>query len=96
MAASQLSDGPGLPVIRTLAMLANEAFDLVLQGVASPDDVDLAMRHGVNYPLGPIEWARQIGLRRVLSALDAVLAETGDPRYRASFELRRAAQGADP
>lgn len=49
-----LDDTPGLVVMRTVAMLANEAADAVLQGVASARDVDRAMRFGVNYPSGPL------------------------------------------
>jgi len=86
-----LPDWPGLIVMRTIAMLANEGFNAVLQGVATEADVDLAMRFGVNYPLGPIQWARAIGLERVLCVLDTLHSLTGDPRYRASLNLRIAA-----
>lgn len=92
VAATRLADWPGLCVMRTIAMLANEAFETVLQGVAAPADVDAAMRYGVNYPLGPLEWARRIGLPRVLDTLDNIHALTGDPRYRASLGLRMAAR----
>lgn len=87
----RLPDWPGLVVMRTLAMLANEGFEAVLQGVAEADDVDSAMRYGVNYPRGPIEWAKDIGLERILSVLDTIHTLTGDPRYRASLALRLAA-----
>jgi len=91
MRVSQIEDGPGLPLNRTLAMVANEAFDLALHGIASPADIDLAMTNGVNYPRGPIAWANDLGIGYLVGVLDAVMAETGDPRYRASFGLRRAA-----
>lgn len=91
MQASRIADGPGLPLSRTLAMLANEAFDMVLHGIASEADIDLAMTNGVNHPRGPMAWAEDIGPGYILGVLDAVLRETGDPRYRASFGLRRAA-----
>jgi 3-hydroxybutyryl-CoA dehydrogenase len=78
--------------MRTIAMLANEGFEAVMQGVASEEGVDTAMRFGVNYPRGPVEWARQIGLKRVLNVLDALNELTGDPRYRASLGLRMAAE----
>lgn len=90
-ACTPLPDWPGLVVMRTVAMLANEGFEAVLQGVASESDVDTAMRFGVNYPKGPIEWAREIGLGRVLAVLDNLHSLTGDPRYRASLGLRMAA-----
>ncbi len=92
MKATLLPDWPGLVVMRTIAMLANEGFEAVMQGVAAEADVDTAMRFGVNYPRGPIEWARDIGLGRILHVLDTIRLLTGDPRYRASLALRLAAQ----
>ena len=88
MAATRLVDWPGLVVMRTVAMLANEGFEAVMQGVADEDGIDLAMRYGVNYPKGPVAWAREIGLARILAVLDALREATGDPRYRASLRLR--------
>lgn len=90
-AVSRFADRPGLLVARTVAMLANEAFEASLLGVAAERDIDLAMQHGVNYPQGPAAWARDIGLARVRDLLDAVHAATGDPRYRVSLGLRLAA-----
>jgi len=94
LAATRLPDWPGLVVMRTVAMIANEAFEAVLQGVAERSAIDKAMQFGVNYPRGPIEWAEQIGLPTVLSVLDSIHDLTGDPRYRASFALRQAAESA--
>lgn len=91
-AVSVLADSPGLAVFRTVAMLANEAFDAVHQQVCSLDAVDVAMRGGVNYPIGPVEWAQRIGLARVLAGLDHLQAHYGEPRYRASAWLRHAVQ----
>ena len=81
---SRLADIPGLAVMRTVAMLANEAADAVYQGVCTPSAADDAMRLGVNYPLGPLAWADQIGLvsiRKVLANLGALY---GEDRYRIS------------
>jgi 3-hydroxybutyryl-CoA dehydrogenase len=89
-----LPDWPGLVVMRTVAMLVNEAFEAVMQGVASGESIDLAMRNGVNYPLGPIEWARRVGLGHVVAVIDAIFAVTHDPRYRVSYRLRREALAA--
>lgn len=61
------------PVARTLAMIVNEAVDLVHHGVASVADVDTAMRLGTNYPEGPHEWLRELGadqIRHTLQVLD--------------------------
>jgi 3-hydroxybutyryl-CoA dehydrogenase len=92
VASTPLPDWPGLVVLRTIAMLANEGFEAVMQSVASEEGVDTAMRFGVNYPRGPMEWARQVGLKRVLNVLDTLNELTGDPRYRASLGLRMAAE----
>ncbi|MEP9377352.1 3-hydroxyacyl-CoA dehydrogenase PaaH [Aquabacter sp. CN5-332] len=86
---SALDDVPGLLVMRTLAMLANEAADTVLQGVASPPDIDRAMTAGVNYPKGPLAWADHVGPARILAVLEALQANYGDDRYRPSSLLRR-------
>ena len=86
---SLLSDSPALAVMRTVAMLANEAADALLQGVASAADIDLAMRAGVNYPQGPLAWADAIGLAQVLRILENLHASYGEARYRPSLLLRR-------
>lgn len=84
-----LADIPGLAVLRTVAMLANEGADAVLQGVGSAADIDLAMRAGVNYPKGPLAWADAIGLAALLRTLDNLQATYGEARYRPSLLLRR-------
>jgi 3-hydroxybutyryl-CoA dehydrogenase len=86
---SLLSDSPALAVLRTVAMLANEAADALLQGVASAADIDLAMRAGVNYPQGPLAWADAVGLPHILKTLDNLQAAYGEERYRPSLLLRR-------
>ncbi|MFJ4347673.1 3-hydroxyacyl-CoA dehydrogenase PaaH [Pseudomonas sp. NPDC089401] len=90
-----VADLPGLVVLRTVAMLANEAADAVLQGVGSAADIDLALCAGVNYPRGPLAWAEQIGVGYTLRVLDNLQRSYGESRYRPSLLLRRSdAQGA--
>jgi 3-hydroxybutyryl-CoA dehydrogenase len=86
---SVLREVPGLIVLRTVAMLANEAADEVLQGVAAAEAIDTAMRKGTNYPLGPLEWADQVGPRFILRVLESLMHAYGEDRYRASSLLRR-------
>ncbi|MCE2902131.1 MAG: 3-hydroxyacyl-CoA dehydrogenase NAD-binding domain-containing protein [Gemmatimonas sp.] len=82
-------------VDRVLAMLVNEAVDAVHLQLATVEDIELAMTTGVNYPRGLLAWGDEIGPAAVLARLEALLAETGDPRYRPSVRLRRAvASGA--
>ena len=92
LTATQLPDWPGLVVMRTVAMLANEAFEVVMHGVATDADIDAAMKAGVNYPRGPVEWARDIGVGVILSVIDHIHEQTQDPRYRASLALRMASR----
>lgn len=83
-AVSQLQDIPGLIVMRTVAMLANEAADAVNQGVCDAAAVDTAMRLGVNYPCGPLAWANAVGLVRLSTVLGHLAQTYGEDRYRTS------------
>ncbi|MFZ9812152.1 MAG: 3-hydroxyacyl-CoA dehydrogenase family protein, partial [Burkholderiaceae bacterium] len=83
-AVSVFHDVPGLIVMRTVAMLANEAADAVNQGVCTVAAADTAMRLGVNYPLGPLAWADAIGLPRVRDVLAHLGQAYGEDRYRIS------------
>src|SRR5262249_23812263 len=91
-----VDDAPGLVVMRTVAMLANEAADVVHQGIASAHDVDLSMQKGVNYPRGPLTWADAVGARRIVTVIDALARFYGEDRYRASPLLRRRAISGRP
>ncbi len=86
---SVVDDIPGLIVMRTVCMLANEAADTVNQGVASAADVDRAMCFGTSYPVGPLLWTDKIGGGTVFSVLDNLYLSYGDDRYRPSVLLRR-------
>jgi 3-hydroxybutyryl-CoA dehydrogenase len=89
---SLLADVPGMLVMRTVAMLVNEGAVAVYQGIASADSVDAAMRKGVNYPVGPMEWGRDIGYSTVLDTLRNLGDSYGEDRYRASVWLQREVQ----
>jgi 3-hydroxybutyryl-CoA dehydrogenase len=88
-AVTLLDDVPGMAVMRTVAMLANEAFDVVNQGVCSAQAVDIAMQKGVNYPRGPLAWADNVGLGHIVAVLSNMAATYGEDRYRVSPLLRR-------
>lgn len=88
-AVSRLDDTPGLAVMRIVAMLANEAAELLQRGVASAADIDLAMRLGTSYPEGPLAWARRIGLTTVREVIDHLSAHYGEDRYRVSPLITR-------
>ena len=77
---------------RILAMLINEAVDAVHWRVASPTDVDLAVRKGVNYPKGLLAWGEELGWPVVLGRLTGLQDEYGEDRYRPSVLLKRLAR----
>jgi 3-hydroxybutyryl-CoA dehydrogenase len=85
---SRIKDVPGMAVMRTLSMLANEAADVVNQGVATVADVDTAMRKGVNYPQGPLAWADTLGLPAVEKVLRNLAGHYGGERYRVSSKIQ--------
>ena len=70
-------------------MLINEAADALFLGIATKEDIDLAMTKGVNYRKGLLNWADEIGLSTVLSKLEVMFAEYGEDRYRPSPLMRR-------
>jgi len=90
---SEIADAPGMVVMRTVAMLVNEAAEVVQRGVAEPSAVDTAMRLGVNYPLGPLAWADSLGPGRMLEVLDHLADFYREDRYRAAPLLRLNARG---
>lgn len=86
---SLIDDIPGLIVMRTVAMLANEGADAVMRGVCDAEAVDIAMCNGVNYPLGPLAWAERVGLAHIENVMSALAVSYGDARYRCSPLISR-------
>ena len=82
-------ESPALVLPRILAQLVNEAAFALQDGVAESETIDTAMKLGVNYPLGPLEWGAKIGYQKVLAILDHLYAEFHEDRYRACGLLRR-------
>lgn len=85
---------PGLVVDRLAHTMVNEALTLVEEGTADAADVDLALRLGMNHPVGPLEYLRDAGPVEVLTGLRAMLDAFGDPRYRPAQLLVRQAAGS--
>ncbi|MFC4912430.1 3-hydroxyacyl-CoA dehydrogenase [Actinomadura gamaensis] len=79
-----VGDAPVPVSERLLASIVNVACEIAQRGLASPADIDTAVRLGLGYPFGPLEWGDRMGGERLLSALSAMFAGTGDPRYRPS------------
>jgi 3-hydroxybutyryl-CoA dehydrogenase len=86
---SVVEDVPGMILARTIAMLANEGADAVLQGVADAVGVDTAMKLGLGHPEGPLATADRIGMTLINAILINLQSHTGDDRYRQSLLLQR-------
>jgi 3-hydroxybutyryl-CoA dehydrogenase len=86
-----IADSPGFVAQRVIATIANIACEIAQRGIASPADIDVAVRLGLGYPKGPLALADTVGAARIVTILDRLLETTGDPRYRTSPWLRRRA-----
>jgi 3-hydroxybutyryl-CoA dehydrogenase len=87
-----IADTPGMVLPRIYAMLVNEATFALQEGVASPEDLDTAMKLGTNYPKGPLAWAEMVGLDTVLAILDHLWQTYRDERYRPCLLLQQYVQ----
>jgi 3-hydroxybutyryl-CoA dehydrogenase len=83
-----VEDRVGLVTPRVICMIINEAYYTLEEGTATREDIDLAMKLGTNYPFGPFEWSKRIGLRCVYDLLEAVYKDTKDERYRICAKLK--------
>lgn len=86
-----IADSPGFIAQRILAHVVNVAAEIAQQRIATPEDIDAAVRLGLGYPVGPLTWGDRLGAKRVLTILETMQRITGDPRYRPSLWLRRRA-----
>lgn len=84
-----VGDEPGLVFPRILSLLVNEAAFALSEGIASVEDIDLAMKMGTNFPSGPLEWADEIGIDQIVSILSGLHRELGDDCYRPAPLLRK-------
>ncbi|CAL9501412.1 3-hydroxyacyl-CoA dehydrogenase [Streptomyces sp. enrichment culture] len=92
---SVIGDVPGMIVARTVARIVDLAHDAVAKGVATEEDIDTAMRLGVNYPLGPFEWSRRLGRSWACALLDDLHQRDPSGRYAPSLALYRHAYASD-
>ena len=82
------SDLPGFVVNRILVPMINEACFALMEGTASVEDIDTAMKLGANHPMGPFALADLIGLDVCLAIMETLQAGFGDPKYRPCPLLR--------
>lgn len=92
--ATVVDDRVGLVTPRVIAMIINEAYFTVQEGTASREDIDLGMKLGTNYPMGPFEWAGAWGLNNVYEVLDALYLDTREERYKICPLLKKEYLGA--
>ncbi len=83
-----VKNAPGFVVNRILVPMINEAFFVLGEGLATPDDIDTGMRLGCNQPIGPLALADMIGLDTLLAVMEVYLKEFGDSKYRAAPLLK--------
>ncbi|MEV4256858.1 3-hydroxyacyl-CoA dehydrogenase NAD-binding domain-containing protein, partial [Spirillospora sp. NPDC049652] len=89
-----VADAPVSVARRLRASIVNVSCEIAQRGLATPDHIDTAVRLGLGYPHGPLEWGDRWGAASVASDLRKLHERTGDPRYRASRWLTdRAALG---
>lgn len=90
-AVTAINDSPGFVAQRIRTMIANLGCEMAQIGIAAPDEIDTALRLGLNYPQGPFEMAEAMGVNTTLATLNVIMAITGEERYRPSQWLRRRA-----
>ncbi|WP_027478863.1 3-hydroxybutyryl-CoA dehydrogenase [Curvibacter gracilis] len=78
-----VKNSPGFVVNRILVPMINEAFFVLAEGIATPEDIDAGMKLGCNQPIGPLALADMIGLDVCLAVMQVYLEEFGDSKYRA-------------
>ena len=78
-----VKNAPGFVVNRILVPMINEAFYVLAEGLASPEDIDAGMKLGTNQPIGPLALADMIGIDVCLAVMEVFLKEFGDSKYRA-------------
>jgi len=84
-----VSDSAAFVVNRIAIPMINEAAFALMEGVSTAEGIDTCAKLGLNHPMGPLGLADLIGLDTVVSILEVMVAETGDPKYRPCPLLRR-------
>ena len=77
-----VKNAPGFVVNRILVPMINEAFFVLAEGLATPEDIDAGMKLGCNHPIGPLALADMIGLDVCLAVMNVYVDEYNDGKYR--------------
>jgi len=86
-----VNEAPGFIATRINALIGNEAFNMLEAGVASPEDIDKALKLGLNHPMGPFELVDLVGLDVRLNILEYLHRTLGE-KYRPNSLLRQYVQ----
>ncbi len=89
----EVEEAPGFVVNRILIPMINEAVGILADGVASPVDIDEAMKLGANHPMGPLALADLVGLDVCLAIMEVLYEEFADSKYRPHPLLRKMVRG---
>lgn len=82
-------ESPGNISTRMIIPIINEACEILMEGIATVEDIDLTMRETMGYNVGPFELADRIGLDKVLKYMENLYAEFGNSKYKASPVIKR-------
>ena len=85
----EVAEAPGFVVNKILIPYCNEGVCVLQEGVASAEDIDIAMQLGCNHPMGPLHLGDLIGWDVVLNIMDVLFNETHDSKYRANVLIRK-------
>lgn len=85
----EVKESPGFVVNRILVPMINEAICVLDEGIASAEDIDKAMKLGASHVIGPLALSDLVGNDVILSIMETIFSETGDPKYRPSLLLRK-------
>lgn len=83
-----VKNAPGFVVNRILVPMINEAFFVLSEGLASPEDIDAGMKLGCNHPIGPLALADMVGLDTCLAVMEVYFNNFNDSKYRPCPLLR--------
>jgi 3-hydroxybutyryl-CoA dehydrogenase len=75
----QIADEPGTPSTKIISMIINEGYFALQDNVSTKEEIDSAMKLGTNYPYGPFEWSKKIGLKNIYALLQKL--SVADKRY---------------
>jgi 3-hydroxybutyryl-CoA dehydrogenase len=85
----EVFESPGFVTTRLICLLINEALYTLMEGVASAEDIDFAMKEGYHFKYGPLEMADRFGLDAILAALERMYREYGDLKFRPAPLLKK-------